>query len=109
MPLTPPPDFTKVYISAALGAVLAAVVWLLSKNTLPAVGDRDHRLPHGGWYRDGTKSVFYNSPNKLNSIESRSASLLGQPWALVILLIVLIWASGRVGRTNCRACGGLHP
>nr|QBL75478.1 TGB2 [Potato virus M] len=108
MPLTPPPDFTKVYLSAACGAALAIAIWLLTKNTLPAVGDRDHNLPHGGWYRDGTKAVFYNKPCKLNSIESRSTSLFGQPWALVILLIALIWASSRFGKQNCRTCGGAH-
>nr|QVX32688.1 triple gene block protein 2 [Potato virus M]UZP17326.1 Triple gene block 2 Protein [Potato virus M] len=109
MPLTPPPDFTKVYLSAALGVSLALVVWLLTRSTLPVVGDRDHNLPHGGWYRDGTKSVFYNSPGRLNSIEARKAPLLGQPWAIVVLLVLLIWASHKLGRPSCRACGGSHP
>nr|ABW82718.2 triple gene block protein 2 [Narcissus common latent virus] len=108
MPLTPPRDFTKVYIAAAIGATFALVTWLLTKNTLPAVGDRDHNLPHGGLYRDGTKAIKYNSPCKLNSIEGDSRGFWTQPWALVSILSILIIISSRFDPRLCRRCGTVH-
>ncbi|MBD1435211.1 hypothetical protein H8B06_20545, partial [Sphingobacterium sp. DN00404] len=47
MPLTPPPNYTGLYIAAALGVSLAAVVALFTRSTLPIVGDSQHNLPHG--------------------------------------------------------------
>nr|QGN03515.1 triple gene block protein 2 [Cole latent virus] len=108
MPLTPPPDYTKTLLAAAIGGSIAAIVWLLTKNTLPFAGDREHGLPHGGSYQDGTKRVVYNRPFKLNSVEGRGSSFLGQPWALVLLLSLLIWISGKITSGRCRVCGGMH-
>nr|WJN65813.1 TGB2 [Phlox virus M] len=108
MPLTPPPDYTKTFFAAAVGVTLALIVWLLTKNTLPISGDRDHNLPHGGWYRDGTKAVQYNRPCKLNSIEGHNRSFLAQPWALVILLVLLILLSCKLNRRVCARCGVEH-
>nr|UVA86901.1 triple gene block protein 2 [Cole mild mosaic virus] len=108
MPLTPPPDYTKVVFAAAVGISLALTVWLLTKNTLPLAGDREHLFPHGGAYQDGVKRITYNRPQKLNSVEVRSANLLSQPWALVLLLSLLIWITGKLSLGVCRVCGQRH-
>nr|WBY51281.1 triple gene block protein 2 [Lily symptomless virus] len=106
MPLTPPPDYTRVYTALAIGASIAFFTGLITRNTLPSVGDLQHNLPHGGRYRDGTKSVEYCGPRKLNSVEIGSRWTF-QPWLLVIVLVALIIALGRQGH-NCRACGRSH-
>ncbi len=107
MPLTPPPDYTKVVASAVLGITLALVVGLFTRSTLPRVGDSQHSLPHGGWYRDGTKLVHYNRPDKLNSVEGHKSSW-NQPWAVVFLLSLLIIVAERLQRGACPRCGGRH-
>nr|CAB97498.1 hypothetical protein, 12K [Kalanchoe latent virus] len=106
MPLTPAVNYSQVYISAVIGSAVAITLGLISRNTLPFVGDLQHSLPHGGRYRDGTKVIDYFKPGKLNSFESRN-SFKSQPWLLVILLIALIIGLSR--RTNaCPTCGRQH-
>lgn len=107
MPLSPPPDNSKAIFAAAVGLSLVLLVLVYSRNTLPQVGDNIHSLPHGGVYRDGTKSVFYGAPGKLNSLE-KAQKILSQPWAWVIALVaVIILLSSGGGRRNC-ACGRNH-
>jgi hypothetical protein len=106
MPLTPPPNYTQIYVAAAIGTSIALTLGLLTRNTLPTVGDLQHNLPHGGTYRDGTKCVHYFKPAKLNSIESRN-SWGTQPWALVIILTALIIALSRKSNV-CASCGRHH-
>jgi uncharacterized membrane-anchored protein len=106
MPLTPPPNYTQTYLAVALGLSAAVLVGLLTRATLPHVGDLQHSLPHGGKYRDGTKSVDYCSPKKLNSVESR---VVGSwlAWPLVILLVcVILLRSYRA--PGCVTCGARH-
>lgn len=106
MPLTPPPNYSAVFAAIAVGASVALVVGLLTRNTLPIVGDLQHNLPHGGHYKDGTKTVNYFRPCKLNSVEGRG-SFGTQPWFLVIVLSIIIFALGR--RANvCPQCGRHH-
>nr|QBC88141.1 triple gene block protein 2 [synthetic construct]BBD19975.1 unnamed protein product [Potato virus S] len=106
MPLTPPPNYTGLYIAAALGASLAAVVALFTRSTLPIVGDSQHNLPHGGRYRDGTKAIDYFKPAKLNSVEPGN-HWYAQPWLLVLLLVALICLSGRHAPC-CPRCNRVH-
>nr|CAB57960.1 12kDa protein [Lily latent virus] len=106
MPLTPPPDYTRVYVAFAIGASIALFTGLVTRSTLPTVGDLQHNLPHGGRYRDGTKSVEYCGPRKLNYVES-TGRWHNQPWLLVIVLVALIIAIGRQSHT-CRVCGRSH-
>lgn len=108
MPLTPPPDYTKTILSAVVGCTFAVAVWALTRATIPQVGDRDHYLPHGGWYKDGTKAVHYYRPGKLNSVEGHSRGLSFQPWALTILLVAIIIALSYLDRSRCRTCGQVH-
>lgn len=107
MPLTPPPDYTKVLIAIAVGFSCALVISLFTRSTLPQVGDQIHSLPHGGWYKDGTKQIFYGRPNKLNSVE-KQGFLIGQPWAIVITLVALIIFSSFRGPGRCMVCGQRH-
>jgi hypothetical protein len=106
MPLTPPPDYSKVFIAAAIGVSASLALGLVTRNTLPIVGDLGHNLPHGGRYRDGTKSVDYYKPGKLNSVESRS-TLSSQPWFLVVVLVGLIILLSRKPNV-CATCGRGH-
>lgn len=108
MPLTPPPDYTRVFASAVLGATLALIAWTLSRNTLPQVGDREHYLPHGGFYRDGTKVVRYFGPSRLNSLEGRTGGGLWQPWAVVVVLVAAIVGLSRGFNQRCAKCGQCH-
>nr|QQX32701.1 TGB2 [Helenium virus S]QQX32707.1 TGB2 [Helenium virus S] len=107
MALSPPPDYTRVFLSLAIGLSLVLLVFVYSRSTLPTVGDNIHSLPHGGHYRDGTKAIFYGAPRKLNSIEGYCRKY-HQPWAYVIgisllVLILSLWDSRRV----C-SCGRRH-
>jgi hypothetical protein len=106
MPLTPPPNYTQAVTAAAIGITLALLVGLLTRSTLPQVGDLQHSLPHGGRYKDGTKLVEYCGPGKLNSIESRN-SWGTQPWFLVIVLVGAIIILSRRGNPLCQ-CGRSH-
>ncbi|AKZ66616.1 triple gene block protein 2 [Atractylodes mottle virus] len=103
MQLTPPPDHSKTYLGLAIGAGLALVIYTYSRSTLPHVGDNLHHLPHGGCYQDGTKSIFYGQPHKLNSLE-RPTQLLQQPWAYVIILGAIIFLLNIWESRTCR-CG----
>lgn len=105
MPLTPPPDYSKAILCAAGGVAAALILGVYTRSTLPFVGDQAHSLPHGGFYRDGTKAVFYGSAGRLNSIEG-TRNLVSQPWALVLLLSALIFLSHRFS-TRC-VCGRDH-
>nr|UGL76540.1 triple gene block protein 2 [Chrysanthemum virus B]WBY54307.1 MAG: triple gene block protein 2 [Chrysanthemum virus B]WBY54313.1 MAG: triple gene block protein 2 [Chrysanthemum virus B]WBY54319.1 MAG: triple gene block protein 2 [Chrysanthemum virus B] len=107
MPLTPPPDHTKVLLVAAIGLSIVASILTYSRNTLPQVGDHSHLLPHGGVYKDGTKTIVYGGPRKLNSLEG-GFNLPVQPWFLVILLSAAIFLlSCRSGHRRC-ICGQCH-
>lgn len=112
MPLTAPPDYSKVLIPAVLGLTVALCIFALTRSNLPHVGDNIHSLPHGGNYKDGTKCVTYKSPGK----NFPSSNLFGsggkfQIAAFVILLIGLIHAlSKRSGNLSpgCAGCS-IHP
>nr|AVL25845.1 TGB2 [Potato virus S] len=106
MPLTPPPDHTKLYIAIAIGLSTALIATSLTRSTLPIVGDSQHNLPHGGRYRDGTKAIDYYKPCKLNSIEVGS-NWIAQPWLVVIALIGLIFWSQRY-TACCNRCNQRH-
>ncbi|AIB00371.1 triple gene block 2 [Yam virus X] len=101
MPLTPPPDHSTTFRIAAATVGLALIFFTLTRSTLPHVGDNIHHLPHGGCYRDGTKTIKYNSP---------SANANNTPaWALpaVLILSALIYATSRLAScsvTSTRYC-----
>ncbi|ABP37858.1 triple gene block 2 protein [Phlox virus S] len=107
MPLTAPPDHTKTAVVAAAGLTLVLFTLVYSRSTLPQVGDNIHSLPHGGYYKDGTKQVIYGSPNRLNSLE-RAVNLKFQPWAYVLCLIALIYIVGLFERRGVCSCGRVH-
>jgi ABC-type sugar transport system permease subunit len=101
MPITAPPDYTKHLFPIAVGFGVALVVFSLTRNNLPHVGDNIHALPHGGRYRDGTKAIIYNSPQQ----KFPSSNLFGPGSNLatlffVILLIATIHALSKRGGDN---------
>nr|AEI55833.1 12K protein [Potato virus H] len=107
MPLSPPPDYTKVLFCACVGVASSVIVHLGTRSTLPSVGDNIHSLPHGGLYRDGTKQIAYCSPKGLNSIEKLSQSAFS-PWSVVLFLIALIAISHWVDSKRCARCSNFH-
>nr|SNQ27848.1 triple gene block protein 2 [Elm carlavirus] len=110
MPLSPPADKTSVYFASAIGLGIALSLFTLTRSTLPHVGDNIHSLPHGGRYRDGTKSVDYCGPakrypssNLLTSGSSSTAVLF------IIVLVGLIWLSDKFGKRGvCNNCNRSH-
>ncbi|MBB6642124.1 hypothetical protein H7F02_18955, partial [Proteus mirabilis] len=66
-----------------------------------------HSLPHGGFYKDGTKTIQYGAPCKLNSLENHY-SLRNQPWAYVLLLLLAIFLSERFYNRGVCSCGRAH-
>jgi hypothetical protein len=106
MPLTPPPNYSQAVTAVAIGFSLALLVGLITRSTLPHVGDLQHSLPHGGRYKDGTKIVDYCGPGRLNSIESRG-TWGTQPWLLVIILVGAIILISRRSPNQCQ-CGRTH-
>nr|WRN92076.1 triple gene block 2 [Citrus yellow vein clearing virus] len=101
MPLQPPPDHTWTFRLLALGAALALLTFTLNRDTSRHVGDPSHSLPFGGYYRDGSKVVHYNSPR---ATKPSTPSFL---YLAPILLILLIHAVNRF--TNPRhSCPCTH-
>nr|QPK40614.1 TGB2 [Pitaya virus X]BDG58724.1 triple gene block protein 2 [Pitaya virus X] len=102
--LSPPPDYTKVVFPLTLGVGIALIAFTLTRPTLPTVGDSQHSLPHGGWYRDGTKTVAYNSPHYYSSSFIPFLAVLG----LTLLIYVSSLCSGRGATRSCPHCCGQH-
>ena len=101
--LTPPPDHSKAVLSVAIGVGVALVIYVVTRSTLPHVGDNLHHLPHGGAYRDGTKSICYNRPNSVQPITALPFALV--PIALILLIHASQYFSHR-RRVICRIdCG----
>nr|AAX86013.1 triple gene block 2 protein [Alternanthera mosaic virus]AAX86022.1 triple gene block 2 protein [Alternanthera mosaic virus]ACS28230.1 TGB2 [Alternanthera mosaic virus]ACS28235.1 TGB2 [Alternanthera mosaic virus] len=92
--LTPPADYSKPVLAAAVGVSLALVINSFLVYRLPSPGDNIHQLPFGGSYRDGTKSIHYNSPRAQSQISGAS------PFLIILILSALIYA------LSCR--GGHH-
>nr|AXL97639.1 triple-gene-block protein 2 [Potato virus H] len=107
MPLSPPPNYTGVFVCACIGLSIALVVHLATRSTIPQVGDNIHSLPHGGLYRDGTKQITYCSPKKLNSIEGKLVGL-PNPWLIVVGLIAGILGINWVESKRCARCSSFH-
>nr|APG31857.1 TGBp2 [Arachis pintoi virus] len=88
MSFTPPPDYTKVWIAAAVGGSIALISLIAVQDRTPHVGDNIHHLPHGGSYQDGNKRVLYQGPSHRGANKPSWA-----PAAAVLLLSVAILVS----------------
>nr|UEE94774.1 hypothetical protein [Pea streak virus] len=97
MPLIAPPDNSRSFLALAIGAGIAIVIFTLRSSQLPHVGDNIHSLPHGGFYKDGTKTIQYHSPARVSNNWFKGPNNI-QALALVLLIIGLIHASSL--RTN---------
>lgn len=104
-----PPDNTRSYLVLAIGVATAVVIYMLTRSTLPHVGDNIHSLPHGGNYCDGTKSIAYNKPAR----NFPSSNLLGlAPVFLALALFAVTCPFVTQGPVNytrrisiCHQCG----
>lgn len=87
MSFSAPPNYVNVALCASLGVSLSLILFTIRSSNLPFSGDQFHSLPHGGSYRDGTKSIGYNSPSggSPNSYDS-----LRFPAFCVVISIILI-------------------
>lgn len=106
MPLSAPPDLSKVYIVVALSACLVGSILALNRFIYPVAGDSQHRLPFGGCYRDGTKAVIYNKP----TLPRSSSSPFGKFeifTAVVGLILLVVFLTSRKNR-SCYICGHEH-
>nr|DAG45438.1 MAG TPA: movement protein [Bacteriophage sp.] len=107
MPLLPPPDNTKAILAVAVGCSIGLALFMLTRSTLPHVGDNLHSLPHGGSYRDGTKSINYCGPRK----NYPSSNLLTNSTAFVPIIVVVLTGAILLlsrGSGRCVACGRSH-
>nr|AEA48970.1 TGB2 [Pea streak virus] len=102
MPLIAPPNNSNSILALAVGAGLALVIYTLRSNQLPNVGDNIHSLPHGGLYKDGTKTVQYFSPARVPNNWFKGPNNI-QALALVLLIVGLLHLlPARVNRgCNC--------
>ncbi|QYF50233.1 MAG: putative triple gene block protein 2 [Hainan sediment alphaflexivirus 1] len=101
MPLTPPRDYTPVLLIAVIAGGLGLLTHLVTRSTLPRVGDNIHSLPHGGTYRDGTKAIRYGGPHgPAQPVQQIHVFLL------VVGLVAAIWISswGHARRHTCTVC-----
>nr|WNE91119.1 triple gene block protein 2 [Garlic yellow curl virus] len=109
MPIQSPPDHSKSVFIGVLGVCIAICLFLLTRSTLPSVGDNIHSLPHGGQYIDGTKKINYCGPNrKFPSSNLFSPGPNFSVWLLVIALTLAIYASSRNKVTVRGNCGCFH-
>nr|AFI57887.1 TGB2 [Zygocactus virus X] len=102
--LTPPPDYTKTLLPLTVGLGLTLVIFSLTRSTLPAVGDSSHSLPHGGWYRDGTKLVHYHKPQSPGTSWTPILLVLGLSAAIYVSHLF----STRSCARHCPHCGAKH-
>nr|UCR98519.1 triple gene block 2 [Apple stem pitting virus] len=104
MPFAQPPDYSKSVYPIAVGVAIAAVLFTLTRSTLPQVGDNIHNLPHGGNYQDGTKRISYCGPKE--SFPSSSLLSSGTPmvFGLILLLVLAIHVSEKWSRSGSRRC-----
>nr|WLS55768.1 triple gene block protein 2 [Blackberry calico virus] len=104
MSFAPPPDFTRVYLAAAVGIAFAVVAHTLTRDQTPHVGDNIHHLPHGGLYQDGNKRILYAGSH----FTSHSSQSTHWPALFVALLCTAILISERcLRRRNTHCAHGL--
>lgn len=108
MPFSAPPDNSKAILAVAIGLSLSVIVFALTRNNLPGVGDNLHNLPHGGLYADGTKKISYFAPQG----RIPSSNLLrnsGNPFivCVIVALILAIYLSEK-GFKICARCGNAN-
>uniref|UniRef100_A0AAU6MVM3 Movement protein TGB2 n=1 Tax=Saffron betaflexivirus 1 TaxID=3119434 RepID=A0AAU6MVM3_9VIRU len=100
MPLSPPSNPIKDLVPVLIGLTFALALYTISRSTLPHVGDNIHSLPHGGCYRDGTKTVVYNKPNKGGSSHSFAGKKPIYALVSIIILSAFIYGSEKFGNNN---------
>ncbi|AGI62180.1 triple gene block protein 2 [Cherry rusty mottle associated virus] len=104
MSLKPPTDWSKPILFASVGVAASLVCFVFKADYLPRVGDNIHSLPHGGSYRDGTKSINYNG---LKCIENSSVDPFHHSgkflaFCSVIVLSVLIYVCSKYSNRSNR-------
>nr|QQG34577.1 TGB2 [Ferula potexvirus 1] len=102
MPLRPPADYSSTLRVVSVGICLVALTVALTRSTLPAVGDTTHSLPHGGFYRDGTKCIKYHGP------AAKPVSNLWPVLAVILIPALLYALRGRASDSPSRNCNLVH-
>ncbi|QVE55511.1 triple gene block 2 [Pomes virus Greece] len=113
MSLTPPPDYTNAIICGCVGICSALIIVSLKGDYSATVGDNIHKLPHGGSYKDGTKSVVYagrlfNGRSHLDPEGGSSFSAFLVVWALIFLIYASYKCAGRGRCFHYHNCD-FHP
>lgn len=107
MPLSAPPDYTKVLLIAVFGLGLGFVIYNLTAYRGPHVGDNIHSLPFGGDYIDGTKRINYCGPKQKSRVDFGNTNLIALVCVLILSLLIYAserFSSCRVGRLSVCHC-----
>lgn len=109
MPLSNPPDHSKSILVLCVGLAIGVAVFSLTSYKGPTVGDNIHNLPFGGIYKDGTKSIVYNRPNRggVVAVSNQKVVVFTFIFALIAFIYALEVSSRSVTRVNNnlpRAC-----
>nr|QQG34622.1 TGB2 [Yucca alphaflexivirus 1] len=107
MPLVEPKSHHDTFAALAVGLAIVGFAWVITRSTLPHVGDNIHSLPHGGQYRDGTKQISYCSPRS-HPGHSAKPSSHGALFLLLTLPLIIFLFERRHPAPRVHHCP-LHP
>nr|WIM33201.1 triple gene block 2 [Grapevine carlavirus 1] len=103
MPIQQPSDHSKSILAASVGIVVALVINQLRSHTSPIGGDPYHKLPYGGLYKDGTKSIHYY-PQHWKPVGGEPALPNIYLLILVLLLIITLRILHGLNKGSTRRC-----
>nr|QTZ97117.1 triple gene block 2 [Caper latent virus] len=105
MPIQQPNDHSKSILLASAGIATAIVINQLRSHSSPVGGDPYHKLPYGGLYKDGTKSIHYYPQGwrPIGSSEQGSNFGLFVVVISIILILRLLYNKERAS-AHCCSC-----
>nr|BCW02937.1 TGB2 protein [Wheat virus Q] len=108
MPLRAPQDNTVIVKYLCIAACLCSIVFLLTRDNLPHIGDQTHSFKHGGFYQDGTKRAVYCGPRKNNPSSNLFSGFGSTFWIVFGFTLCLIYATRRSISSRRVTCTCFH-